>query len=126
VLRDNVALWNSDITNPREGTSQSGGPDVTFGFTAAGAKAFRLATAAIARRGQAVSRLGQTLDQHFAFALDNQLLTVPSIDFKVYPDGIVGTGTTADIVGGFTAQSAKDIATELRYGPLPLQLRALR
>lgn len=121
VLHDDVALDRADITNPKQSTDQSGSPDITFGFTASGDAKFQRVTAQIAHRGQLVSSLGQTLYQHFAIALDGRLLSVPSIDFKAYPDGIAGT-FGADITGGFNAQSAKDIATELRYGPLPLQL----
>jgi preprotein translocase subunit SecD len=36
-----------------------------------------------------------------------------------YPDGIIGS-SGADITGGFTSKSARDLATELRYGALPL------
>jgi preprotein translocase subunit SecD len=69
-----------------------------------------------------VSVSGETLDQHFAVALDSQLLTVPQIDFHAYPDGVLGA-TSADVTGGLTAQSARDLATELRLGALPLNLR---
>ncbi len=101
VLKDNVALRGSDITNPQESTDTGGNPDVEFGFNSKGGNAFQNVTAQIAQRGQQVSTLGQTYDQHFAVALDNQLVTVPSIDFKTYPDGITG-GNGADITGGFT------------------------
>jgi SecD/SecF fusion protein len=66
-------------------------------------------------------RTDGTLDQHFAVALDQQLITVPIIDFKIYPDGITGGGG-ADITGGFTIQSARALATLLRYRPLPVNL----
>ncbi len=124
VLKDHVSLFGNDITNPQQSTDQSGAPDVTFGFTSNGAKQFRSVTALIAHRGNLVSGLGQTLNQHFAVALDTQLITVPSIDFKSYPDGIPGDNG-ADITSGFSTQSAKDLATELRYGPLPLHLRLI-
>lgn len=125
VLHDLAALRGQDITNPRQSTDASGAPDITFGFTPAGAKEFQSATAEIARRGQVESTLAQTLNQHFAVTDDHQLLTVPSIDYKVYPDGISGENG-AHVSGSFTKQSAKDLAAELRYGPLPLQLRLVR
>ncbi|HEY1967083.1 MAG TPA: hypothetical protein VGH89_04000 [Pseudonocardia sp.] len=124
VLRDHVSLFGNDITNPQQSTDQSGSPDVSFGFTSTGAKAFQNVTAAIARRGDLVSGLGQTFDQHFAVALDTQLITVPSIDFKTYPDGIPGDNG-AQITGGFTIQSAQDLATQLRLGALPIQLKLI-
>jgi SecD/SecF fusion protein len=121
VLKDDVSLTGSDITNPRQSTDQTGTPDVTFSFNSGGEKLFTKATAKIARRGELVSTAGQTLNQHFAVALDQQLVTVPSIDFKSYPDGITGAGG-ADISAGFTHQSASDLVTELRLGALPVNL----
>ena len=86
VLRDHVALLGSDITNPQQSTdSTTGQPDVTFGFTSKGQREFQTVTKAIARRGELVSGLGNQYNQHFAVALDNQLITVPSIDYKQYP-----------------------------------------
>jgi SecD/SecF fusion protein len=121
VLKDNVALSGHDITNPQQSTDQTGSPDVTFGFSSKGANAFQRVTGVIAHRGDLVSGLGSTLDQHFAVALDNKLITVPSIDFKQYPDGIIGGGG-GDVTGGFTTQSARNLAAELRYAALPVNL----
>ncbi len=124
VLRDHVALLGNDITNPQQTTDQSGSPDVSFGFTSRGASRFQSVTSQIAHRGDLVSGLGQVLRQHFAVALDNRLVTVPSIDFKQYPDGIPGD-SGADITGGFTIQSAQDLATQLRLGALPINLKLI-
>ena len=125
VLRDSAALTGSDITNPQESTDQSGQPNVTFGFNSAGRSAFHHVTRQVSQRGNLVSTTGAHYNQHFAVALDGQLLTVPSIDYQVYPEGIAGDGG-ADITDGFTTRSAKDLAIQLRYGPLPLQLRLVR
>ncbi len=124
VLRDHVALFGNEITNPQESTDPSGQPDVQFGFTGKGGSAFQTVTGQIAHRGDLVSGLGQVLDQHFAVALDTQLITVPSIAFKTYPDGISG-GNGADITGGFTITSAQDLATQLRLGALPIKLKLI-
>jgi SecD/SecF fusion protein len=124
VLRDNVSLRGSDITNPQQSTDQSGSPDVTFGFSSKGQKEFQNVTSQIAHRGANSGSFGQTLNQHFAVALDNQLITVPSIDAKIYPDGIPGDNG-ADITGGFTIQSAQDLATQLRLGALPINLKLI-
>ena len=80
-------------------------------------------TAAIARRGELDSGLGQQLNQHFAIALDNQLITVPFISYKQYPDGINGDNG-ADISGSFSISSAQNLANELRLGALPVRLTA--
>jgi SecD/SecF fusion protein len=123
VLKDNYSLSGSDITNPQASTDQSGSPDVTFGFNSFGAKQFQQVTAAIAHRGSVASPLGAAnqQNQHFAIALDTGLVSVPSIDFKTYPDGITGGGG-ADITGGFTSQTASDLANLLRLGALPINL----
>ena len=123
VLKDDVALRGSEITNPRQRTDQgSGTPDIVFGFTSKGRSEFQKVTAQIARRGSLVSGLGETLNQHFAVALDGQLITVPYIDYKQYPDGINGD-SGGDISGSFTIASAQTLANELRLGALPLNLK---
>ena len=121
VLRDRVALTGAEITNPQQSTDQSGEPDVTFGFTGQGATAFQKVTSTIAHRGDLVSTGSNKLFQHFAIALDNQLVTVPSIDYTQYLDGIPTSGGS-EITGGFTATSARQLAAELRLGALPLKL----
>ncbi|MDQ6835433.1 MAG: protein translocase subunit SecD [Actinomycetota bacterium] len=123
VLKDNVALFGNDITNPQQSTDQGGNPDVTFSFNGTGQNKFQNVTSQIAHRGNLVSGFGQKLDQHFAAALDNKLVTVPSIDYGLYPDGITGGGS--DITGGFTSQSAQDLATQLRLGALPIKLKLI-
>jgi hypothetical protein len=52
---------------------------------------------------------------HFATALDDQLLTVPQITFDQYADGLIGN--SSEITGGFTSQSASDLATRHRGHP---------
>jgi len=124
VLKDHVALFGNDITNPQKSTDQSGNPDVTFSFNPKGAKAFQHVTSTIAHRGDLVSGLGNTFNQHFAVALDTKLITVPQIDFKTYPDGIPGDNGP-DIASVFTVQSARDLATQLRFGALPVRLHLI-
>ena len=63
-------------------------------------------------------------NQHFAVALDGQLLSVPQIDFKAYPDGI--NTSSADVAGGLSAQIVRDIVAILRFGPLPVMLTTQR
>ena len=124
VLKDHVALFGNDITNPQQSTDQTGNPDVSFGFTGHGKNAFQKVTGDIAHRGQLNSPLGNPQNQHFAVALDTQLVTVPQIDFKQFPDGIPAD-QGADITGGFTIGSAQDLATQLRLGALPIKLKLI-
>ena len=124
VLRALPTVGQDMITNPRQSTDpNTGARDVVFDFTASGRRYFAAVTATIARRGAAVSSLGNTLNQHFAIAVDNQLITVPYVDYKQYPDGISGSDG-ADITANFTKRSAQDLAILLRYGPLPVPLTA--
>jgi SecD/SecF fusion protein len=124
VLKDNVALRGTDITNPQQSTDpNTSQPDVTFGFSSTGKSEFQHVTAAIARRGELVSGLGEHLNQHFAVALDDQLITVPFIGYQQYPDGINGDNG-ADISGSFTIGTAQDLANELRLSALPVRLTA--
>jgi SecD/SecF fusion protein len=127
VLKDQPALNGTQISNPTASTSGAE-PDVQFGFSHGGGQAFQDVTQTIAHRGQAVSVGTTHLFQHFAAALDGQLLSVPQIDFTKYPDGIVNTGSStagAQITGAFTTQSAKDLATQLRLGTLPVKLNLI-
>ena len=53
VLNDDPVLEGSDITNPQESSeSESGSPDVTFGFNSHGKSVFQRVTKEIAQRGQ--------------------------------------------------------------------------
>jgi hypothetical protein len=78
-------------------------------------------TALLARRGALLSGLGQILDQHVAAALGDQLLTIPSIDFRTYPDGVPG-GSGADLTGGYRPSSAAALNQEIQLGALPITL----
>jgi hypothetical protein len=119
ILEDNYA-FQGQITNPVAGTDTGGNSDVQFGFTSAGQQQFARVTKQVAMRGF-LSPPGHTLNQHFAIAVDGKLISVPSIDYHLYPDGISG-GHGADIAGGFTSTTARDLAALLRFGPLSVKL----
>ncbi len=121
VLNNDVALRGDKISNPEASTDESGQPDVTFGFKGNGGQTFQNVTGAISLRGSLDSPAGQQLNQHFAISLDNQLVSVPQIDFKEFPQGIPSTGGS-EITGGFTTTTAQALATQLRLGALPVRL----
>ena len=81
---------------PKQETDEFGAPNVTFGFTDDGRKAFQEVTRRIAQRGQARAIGGVTgeeaeaLSGHFAVILDNEVKTRPMINFAENPDGIDG------------------------------------
>jgi SecD/SecF fusion protein len=127
VLKDQPALNGTQISNPTQ-SSSGGQPIVQFGFSHGGGDAFQKVTQTIAQRGNQLKIGSNPMFQHFAAALDGQLLSVPQIDYTKYPDGIVNTGSStagASIQGSFTTQSAKDLATQLRLGTLPVKLNLI-
>jgi SecD/SecF fusion protein len=124
VLRDQVVLRGDQISNPQSSTDQDGAPDVTFGFQKNGANIWQTVTGRIAVRGKLESPPGQQYFQHFAIALDNQLISVPRIDYTQFPDGIP-SDNGSEITGGFTSTTAAQLATQLRLGALPVSLKQI-
>jgi SecD/SecF fusion protein len=131
VLNDNPVLNGNDIRNPvqsyESGAGSTGAPDVTFGFSSGGGKTFQRVTREIAQRGQNAALPGVSPEaalQHFAVVLDNQIITAPSIDYTKYPEGIDPTNGS-EITGGFTLNSAQNLADELQSGALPIELELI-
>jgi SecD/SecF fusion protein len=127
VLRDRVALSGRDIKDPQQGFNETNQPDVEFRFTGAGKNAFHDVTREISQRGTTLALPGvnpQSVLQHFAVALDGRLISVASIDPQRLPDGIDGENG-AVIEGGFTIQSAQDLANLIQLGALPIGLKLI-
>jgi SecD/SecF fusion protein len=129
VIQDRPALSGTDLKNPEQNFDQRGGgqPIVTFDFTDKGRKAFQTITRRIAQRGADNTLPGVPADQasqHFAIVLDDELVSAPFINFQENPDGIDGS-TGAQISGGFTIQSAQDLAKILQIGALPIKLELI-
>src|SRR4051794_34951875 len=122
VLSDNPALKGTDIKNPEQNfDQQTNAPNVTFDFTGHGQKVWESTTKEIAHRGQESVGLAGGGNQHFAIVLDNELISVPYIDFKRNPDGI-DSGNGSEISGGFTIKSAQRLSNLLKTGALPVKL----
>jgi SecD/SecF fusion protein len=129
VMLDRPVLSGTDITNPEQNFNQGVGnePIVTMEFTDEGRRAFERTTRAIAERGVDNAALNGGLtdpiaaSHHFAIRLDDQLISTPYINFRENPEGIDGR-TGASISGGFTIQSAQDLAALLKVGALPVGL----
>jgi SecD/SecF fusion protein len=129
VLNDDPVLNGQEIKNPVQSFANggSGAPDVTFEFDKKGIATFKRVTREIAERGQAAQLPGvskEEAQQHFAVVLDNQIITAPSIDFTEYAEGIDPT-TGSEISGGFTLNSAQNLADELQSGALPIKLELI-
>jgi SecD/SecF fusion protein len=129
VIQDHPALSGTDIKNPEQNFDQQGGGDpiVTFDFTSKGRKAFQDITRTIAQRGSDNALPGANpiaSSQHFAIVLDDELVSAPFINYQENPDGIDGS-TGAQISGGFTIQTAQDLAKILQIGALPIKLELI-
>src|SRR5215213_2095670 len=132
VIKDNPVLGGTDIKNPEQNFEGGAGgqPIVTMDFSDKGRKAFADTTRAIAQRGADNAALNGGLQDpigashHFAIRLDNELISTPYINFRENPDGIDG-GQGAQISGGFTLQSAQDLARLLKTGALPVRLELI-
>jgi SecD/SecF fusion protein len=121
VLEDDVALRGTDIRNPEQNfDQQTNQPIVTFRFTDEGRKRWEQVTRRIAERG-----LGNISGpQHFAIVLDDELISVPFIDAQQNPEGIDGRNGS-QIEGGFTIESAQELANLLQTGALPVRLEPI-
>ncbi|HEX3091991.1 MAG TPA: protein translocase subunit SecD [Candidatus Angelobacter sp.] len=100
----------TDIRSADPGNkSDTNEPIVNFYLTAAAGKKFGTFTAAHSKDSADPSNL--------AIVLDNRVITAPSINSQINDSGI--------IEGGFTQESAKDLAMLLRSGALPASLHYL-
>jgi preprotein translocase subunit SecD len=100
----------TDIRSADPGNkSDTNEPIVNFYLTAAAGKKFAQFTAAHSKDSANPSNL--------AIVLDNRVITAPSINSQISDSGI--------IEGGFTQESAKDLAMLLRSGALPASLHYL-
>jgi len=130
VLEDDSELSGEDIKNPEANTDpNTNAPLVTMEFSDKGREAFARVTRRIAERGFDASTLNPGADkeqffQRFAITLDDQIVSLATIDFISNPEGIDGrTGAQIENVGTF--QDANDLAESLRIGALPVDLKLI-
>jgi SecD/SecF fusion protein len=130
VLEDDSELSGDDIRNPEAGTDpNTNEPLVTMEFSDSGREAFARVTKRIAERGFNQSTLNpgvppDQFQQSFAITLDDQIVSLATIDFQQNPEGIDGrTGAQIEGVGGF--DEANDLAESLRIGALPIELKLI-
>jgi SecD/SecF fusion protein len=132
VIEDDSELSGSDIEDPKQAFDpQSNEPIVTFDFTDKGRKAFARATKREAERGAeqllppgASQQQVESTFQRFAITLDNQLVSLATINYRENPEGIDGS-TGAQINGIGTIKDTQDLAESLRIGALPIQLKLI-
>ena len=106
---------------------QTSQPVVLMQFTGTGKKIFHDITRREARRGSLACQGANSQDavqrcaQHFAIVLDNQIQSVPFIDFRQNPDGIPGDNGAQIDMGGGSLGEAKRLALVLQTGALPVE-----
>ncbi len=129
VMEDDSALSGSDIKNPEVSGDTSRGNAVSMQFNSAGQKAFEETTKRVAQRGAqtilppgADSNVRNAALGRFVITLDNQVISLATIDFRDNPEGIDGK-TGAEITGLDSPQQAQDLAEQLRIGALPIELK---
>jgi SecD/SecF fusion protein len=130
VLKDQTILGGKDIKNPEQNfdnaPGENGQPNVQFDFTGHGASTWETFTKKLSQRGrdQALGVAGGQTNQHFAIVLDNEIISVPQIDWQQYPNGI-DASSGSQITGGFTISSAQRLADLLKTGALPIKLQLI-
>jgi preprotein translocase subunit SecD len=103
AVRKRVDVDGADLTDARAGTNgQTGEWVVNFKFNSNGGRRFADITRA-------------NVNHRFAIVLDDKVISAPSIREPI-------TGGSGQISGGFTAESANDLAVLLRAGALPAPL----
>jgi preprotein translocase subunit SecD len=99
-------IEGNQLTSANAGIPQNGIQwVVNLQFNGEGSTAFENATRALASRTDPMNR--------FAIVLDGTSISAPSVSTAI-------PGGAAQISGGFTQQSATDLANVLKYGALPL------
>ncbi|MEA2439481.1 MAG: SecD/SecF fusion protein [Thermoleophilaceae bacterium] len=129
ILEDDSELSGSDIKDPKQTFDpQTNEPVVAFDFTDKGRATFARATKREADRGAQILRppgsdIRDTF-QKFAITLDNQVVSLATIDYQQNPEGIPGD-TGAQINGIGDIQQTQDLAQNLRIGALPIALKLI-
>jgi SecD/SecF fusion protein len=101
-------------------------PVVLMQFTGKGKKVFHEITRREAQRGSLVCQGAnsqqdvQRCAQHFAIVLDREIQSIPTIDFRQYPDGIPSDNGAQIDLGSGSLGDAKKLALVLQTGALPV------
>lgn len=107
TLFDKTGLSGQQLRNAYAAPVNATAWQVGIEFDSAGGDMFAEITKNIAGTGRTIG-----------IFLDNQLISAPQVDVKFAETGI--TGGSASITGGFNAESANELAIQLRGGALPV------
>lgn len=104
VLQRTAVVGGQDIKDAQPGRGESGAPVVNFYLSNEGGRRFSAFT-------------GANVGKSLAVVLDNRVREVATIQSEISDQGV--------ITGGFTQETAKDLAMLLRSGALPASIRYL-
>ena len=105
AVKRRVMVSGDQLVDARQSFDQDGRPDIDLTFNTAGARRFARATQ-------------ENVNKPFAIILDDKVLSAPNINEPIL-------GGRANITGGFTVQSAHDLAVSLASGKLPVKLNVI-
>jgi preprotein translocase subunit SecD len=105
AVKRRVMVSGDELSDAKQSFDQDGRPDVSITFNSAGARRFGRVTQ-------------QNVNKPFAIILDGKILSAPNINEPIL-------GGQAQISGGFTTQSASDLAISLASGKLPVKLNVI-
>ncbi|MEA3059577.1 MAG: preprotein translocase subunit SecD [Sphingomonadales bacterium] len=105
AVKRRVMVSGDQLTKASQSFDQDGRPDIDITFNTAGAR----------RVGGATQ---ENAGKPFAIILDDKILSAPNINEPIL-------GGRANITGGFTVQSAHDLAVSLQSGKLPVKLNVI-
>lgn len=100
-LREVAAISGSDLRNAYRSSGQWGDANVAFQLTADAGKRFEVATK-------------ENLGKRMAIVVEDHVISVPRINGVIRDSGV--------IEGGFTVQSAEDLALKLKSGANPAKI----
>jgi preprotein translocase subunit SecD len=125
ALAGDAALGNADLTAARVTSDPATGrPGVAVDLTRSGQAAFGALTREVARHGAAAATPGENPvfgSQHIAIVLDDELASLPYVNYQEAPDGIDPSGGV--VVGSdLTPERAREITAILSTGPVPASI----
>src|SRR6185437_5515319 len=94
----------ADLRAAKPGLDENNQPAVHFELKSAGAQKFGKLS-------------GENIGRYLAIVLDNKVISAPRLDGRITDQGRIS--------GGFTAETANDLALTLRSGALPASLTSL-
>ena len=104
VVRKIAPVTGQDLRAAKPGLDENNQPAVHFELKSQGAPKFGKLS-------------GENIGRYLAIVLDNRVISAPRLDGRITDQGRIS--------GGFTAESANDLALTLRSGALPASLTSL-